>query len=516
MKSYQFQKLSKKILPYAFFCGLILLFAYGAPFAGSDFALSSRAGNGGIGFWLREAGGSGGNYISAFLRAIMVDVPILRHLLLATMLSTAAIALLFFCGAERPYMHFVILFLSLAAPKAIFAYTFSGVIGGATYMIPAFLTVMYLFTLSDLFVYKGNKKGWKIPFLFLSGFAVQMFSESIGVALLIISVVSLILLWRKYGFNWHLMAHAFGCILGLSLNLILSGSVDAVSNSFYAMVDQFTVVLDQLFVENILLLSVLTFVCLLLIQPIRLERSKNCNITLLLLLVPMGLFLVLNVLNEAMVPFTMIYRALSIVKLILALSYCLGILRTVQHYVSKDKVIYRVRYALLGVLVFALVYTATGTAMPGMLYIPYLLMVGITGLMLVYALRHYDRMEKVLRKPLFFAAVAGVLALSVITIANGKYCEIVDTHIRDNLQAGKTEITLPVAPYAERLAATDLSDLSDYYDFPAYGEVDIDYVPYEQWDWMTYYEAHNVPVIEEYDEEMEKTEDWAYEFEEDE
>lgn len=514
MKSFQFQKITKKILPYAFFCGLILLFSYRAPLTGGDLLLSARVEQGGIGIWFQETGASGGNYLSALLGAVMVDIPVLYHLLFAAMMSVALITLVFFCDAQRPYMYFVILFLGLGAPAGIFAYSFTRAAGAATVMIPAFLALLHMFTVADLFVYKGQKKVWKIPFLFLSGFAVQMFSESIGIALFLVSLVCLILLWKRYGFSWHLASHCFGCIGGLTLSLILSGSHDAFVGSFYAMVDQFAGALDQLFIENLLLMGVLTLSCLLLIQPIRSERSKNCNITLCLLLISLGLFAVLNVANDFMVAFSTIYRVLTILKLIAALAYCLGVLRTIQHYVSKDKVIYRGKYAFLTVWIFIIVYGFTGTALPNMLYIPYLLLAGVTGLLLGYSFRHYDRMEKVIRKPLLFAAIAGVLALSLITISNGSYWEVVDTHTKESLNAGNTKIVLPIAPFEERLAPTDYEVLSQYYNFPNYGEVELVYVPYKSWDWKTYYEAHNIPVIEEYDEKKEKEDEWAFELEE--
>lgn len=516
MKSYQFQKNSKKLLPYVFLCGLILLFTYGAPYTGGDLRLMSSLGEGGFGAWIKEAGTSGGNFFSAFLGGVMVDVPVLRHFFTAIMLSAALITLVSFSLADRPYMYFIVLFLGLAAPKAIFAYSFTGVIYGATVLIPAFLTVMYLFTVSDLFVYKGNKKAWKIPFLFLSGISVQLFSESIGITLLAISLLCLVLLWKKYGFSWHLAAHSFGCLLGLILSLILSGTRDAFVSDFYSILDQMSVALDGLFVENLLLIGLLTLGCLLLMRPVRLERSKNCNITLALLLIPMGLFLFLNVMNNVLIAFSMIYRAATVVKLISVIVYCLGILRTVQHYVSKDKIICRITYSVYAVWICVAVYAFTGTALPHILYIPYLLLVGCTVLLLGYYFRHLGSSEKALRKPLLIASFAAVVALSVITISNGRYYEVKDTVIRESLEEGTTDISLPVAPFEKRLAPTDISVLSEYYDFPSYGDVEISYVSFADWDWITYYEAHNVPPIEEYDEEAVKTEDWAFEFEEDE
>lgn len=515
MKSIQFQKLSKKLLPYAILCGLIILFTYGLPLTGSDLTFRAELGEGGPSAWLDATGKSGGNYISAFLGGILVDIPFLRHMIIAAMLSAAMITLLSYCGAEHSYAYYVVLFLGLAANKVIFAHTFSWTLGATAVLIPASLTVMYLFTVVDLFVYKGRKKSWKIPFLFLSGFVSQLFSEGIGSAILVLSLACLFMLTRKHGLSWHLAAHSLGCLLGCTLSLLVPGGEDQLSSSFYVMIDQFTLALDQLFVENLLVIGLMTLAMLLLIQPIRSERSKNCNKTLLLLLIPVGLFAILSVIDTSLRAFAVVYRYLTIVKLAAVLAYSYGILRTVQHYVSKDRVIFSVQYSLLAVWSFILVFSVVGTAQSNMLYIPHVCLTAMTVIISLYAFRRYSRLEKALRKPLMIVAIAGVLALSFVTICNSSYCDALDTHVRESLAEGKVDLVLPEAPYEDRFVPADYSQLSEYYDFSSYGTVEISYVPFGQWDWNTYYEAHNVPVIEEYDEDAEETEDWASEFEED-
>ncbi len=514
MKSSQFQKYSKKLLPFAMLCGLILLFTYGFSLTAHDLTFAAGLGEGGPSSWLTAAGNSGGNYLSAFLGAMCVDVPVLRHILIAAMLSMVVITLISYCGAEHSYAYYCALLLCLVPGAGIFSHAFGSVLGGVTVLIPAFLTILYLFTVSDLFIYKGRKKAWKIPFLFLSGLAAQLFTESLGVGILVLSLLLLILLTRKHGFSYHLGAHSFGSMLGFALSLLLKGGTDRFVHSFYLMVDQFTVALDQLFVENLLLIGLLTLACLLLVQPIRTERSKNCNKTLLLLLVPTVLFVLLNIIGGALKAFPVIYRYLTTLKLIASAAYCYGILRTIEHYVSKDRVILRVRHSLLALAVFVVTYSFCGTAQPHLLYLPHLCLVAVTVLIYLYAFHRYSRLDKVIRKPLMLAAIAGILALSFITAANGDYCAAVDTHIRESLAQGAGEITLPRAPYEKRILRATDSQLSDYYDLPSYGTVEITYVPFEQWDWNTYYEAHNVPVIEEYDEDAQETEDWAYELEE--
>lgn len=515
MKTAQFQKTSKLLLPYTLLIGLVLIFISGVPLTGRDLALSTDLGDGGPRAWLRMAENSGGNYLSALFTAILIDIPVLRHLLLAAALGSTFIAMTSFCGLEKPYMYFVLALLAIGTPATLFAYCFGNTSGNGTVLIPAFLLVMYLFSLSDLLYYKGRKKAWKIPFLFLSGFMGQLFSESIAVGILVVSLFFWIVLCKKYGFNWHLAAHSFGCVLGLVFSLVVSGTVDLISESFYVIVDRLSSALDQLFVSNILIQSVMTISCLMLIQPIRTERSKNCNLTLAFLLIPMAVLFMLHVLRPAMEAYRSLVMILTAVKLVAAIIYTYGLYRTLQHYVSKHTVLIRVQVCVVSVWVFVIVFALTGNALPHLLYIPYLLMVAATVALLVYAIHRYDRLGKVIRKPLFFVGLLGILALSLVTISNHGYCNVVDTHIGDCLSDDITQITLPCAPYEDRLVPTDLTQLSDYYDFPSYGNVEITYIPFGQWDWETFYEAHNIPVIEEYDENAPENQDWAGEIQED-
>ena len=512
MKTQQLQKLSTKLLPYGILCGLVLIFAYQFPVAGRDLSFAATMGEGGLSSWLAKGKEAGGSFLSAFLGALLIDVPLMRHLLIAGCLSALWITVISFSGGERPYMYFPLLFLGLTAPAGIFAYCFSSTLGAATVLPPALLTVLYVFTVSDLMLYKGRKKGWKIPFLFLSGLTGQLFSRGIGLSLLLLSLCFFLIVSRRYGLSWHLGAHCFGCVLGFGASLWLPGGADTLGGSFYTMADQLTLALDLLFTENLLLLGLLTLGCLLLIRPLRRERSRNCNITLYLLLIPMAVFGVLKVAASPLEPFVSLGRFLTALKLPSALAYCIGIYRTLQHYVSKDKIRIRTGNALLALWVFLLVFAVTPTALPSVLYLPYGLMTAVTFLTGGYALRRYHSAEKVLRKPLFLVGVAGTLMISFVTLCNNGCWKAVDTHLRENLSAGTYDLTLPKPPYEDRFV---MGELSDYYDFPSYGNVKISYVPFAQWDWKTYYETHKASVTPEYDEDAQFAEEWAYEFEED-
>ena len=509
MKTSQFQKTTKKLLPYTFLFGLLLLFTYGIPLTGNDLVYASASG------LAPRLENSGGNFLSALLSSFLIDFPVLRHVLIAVAIGGSVVTLISFSGIERPYMYYLVLFLSLCAPVAIFTYCFGATLDAGSVLVPGFLVTMYIFTVSDLFVYKGQKKGWKIPLLFLNGFASQLFSEGIAIGILLISFLFMMIISCKYKFSWHLVSHLFGCVLGFTLSLLISGSTDSFSSSFYVMVDHLSGGLNQLFIHNLPLMILTTLACLLLIQPIRSERSKNCNITLYLLLIPMGFFVVFNVIDTVLYPFAVVNRFLAVGKLLIALLYTLGILRTLQHYVSKNKVSVRIKVSIATAWIFLLVYGGVGNATPAFLYIPYLLLVGSAMTLVVYALSRYSRFEKVIRKPLMIACILGVIALSFVTKCNNYYCKVVDTHINESLSQGTTEIELPRSPFENRLGQTNYSQLSDYYHFPSYGTVEISYVSYDQWDWTTYFEVHSAPKVEEeYEDEIDFHE-WDDKFEED-
>ena len=514
MKAIQFQKYSKNLLPFAIICGLVLVFTYGFPIAGSDWLVANKLGDGGVEAWLDYTASSGGNYLSAFLTAMLVDVPLLRHILTAALICCSLILLIPFCRAEKAYLRYSIVALALAAPAGIFSHTYGWVQGASVTLLPAFLTALLIFSTSDLLYYKGRKKSWKIPLLFLNGLVCQFFSEGIGIAVLLLSLIYLLILTKKHGFSWHLAAHFFGCVLGCTLNLLITGGTDMISGSFYIMLDQLSLALDSLFIHNLFLMGMLTFVCLMLIQPVRSERSKNCERTLMLLLISYCLFVVLGVASSVFAPYRLILRFLAIAKLIAAAAYGYGILRTIQHYVSKDVVLIRVRVCLICIAVFVLVFSMVGTANEAYLYLPHLCIVAMIALLFQYSVRHYSRFEKSMGKTVIAAAVIGILLLAFVSVSNSYASSVAATHTKEQIQLDAGTVSLPEAPFPD-YAMDHGQNMGQYYYVQTPGDVQFQTVPYAQWDWVSYQEAHNVPVIEEYDEEKEKLEEEALELEED-
>ena len=494
MKSDQFQKTSKLILPFAILWGIAVMFFYSFPLTISDLALCGKGLKGLL-------GDSVGNYGTDLLCGLTLSGGLVCNMIFASLLALCVVLILAYNDAEKSYLYYLTMAMVLVAPKGIFAHTYASVQGAARTLIPATLLLTYLATMCDLFRFKGRKKNWKIPFVFLWGVLTALFDEGIAISALILSVLLAVLLMKKHGFNSHAIAHSVGVLGGLVFSLSIGGNYQAPATSLVVVVRQFSHAVDALFLYNWFVIGVLTVISLFYMRPARTERSANCNRTLFLLLGSVVLLLALRITDSALRAYPTVDLYLSGIKFVAAGMFLFGIYRVAQHYVSKDYVTLRVRNNIFAVVVFIAVYTFTDGATEDFLFFPFLCMVSSALSLFVNLTRRYSALEASMRK--YFIAF-GVLICAVmcfISISNTQTIGVMDRYAREQIDAGQTEIVLPALPY-EAYGDEDLqvgSVLSGDYGT-------ITFVPYEQWDWAGYFEAHNVPIIEEYDPEKASTE----------
>ena len=494
MKSYQFQKTTKLVLPFAILWGIAVMFFYNFPLTLSDLTLSAKGLKGLL-------GESVGNYGTDLLCGLTLSGGLVCNVIFASLLALCVVLLLSYNDADRSYLYYLTMAMVLVAPKGIFGHTYASVQGAARTLIPTALLLTYLATMCDLFRFKGRKKTWKIPFVFLWGLMTSLFDEGLAVAALILSILLAVLLIKKHGFNAHALAHTIGVLGGFVFSLSVGGSYQAPAASLVTVVRQFSKAVDALFLYNWFVIGVLTVISLFYMRPARTERSANCNRTLFLLLGSVVLLLALRVTDSALLAYPTVDLYLSAIKLVAAGMFLFGLYRVAQHYVSKDYVTLRVRNNIFAVIVCIAVYTFTDGATEEFLFFPFLTMVSCALSLFVNLTRRYSSLEASMKK--YFIAF-GVLICGVmcfITISNAQTIGVMDRYAREQIDAGQTEIILPALPYGA-YGDPDLqvgSVLSG-----EYGTVT--FAPYDQWDWATYFETHNVPIIEEYDPEKASTE----------
>ena len=493
MRSLEFQKASKFLLPFAILCAILLIFCYGYPLTATDRLLALELEQNGLFSRLTQTKGPMGTELFS---ALFLSHPLVRHALSAALISACTILLIRYCGAEKSYIYYMTLALVLAAPPAIFANTYAWAEGAASSLAPSFLVLLYLFTACDLFRFKGKKKAWKIPVQFVIGFLTVLFDESFGIAALILSLVLLMFQKKKFGLSLHLVAHSFGCVLGLLLSIVIPGSSQTLAPDFYVMMDRFNLALDSLFVFNWVTVGALTVTCLMLIQPFRRERSKNCNRTLALLLFSAATLLFFRFSHGSLKPFVVLNRFLAVGKLLAAGLFLYAVLRTVEHYVSKDYIGARIRNNMIAIGIFLFAFGLSAKSGENLLYLPFLAFVSCPVSLFVYAIRRYSHVELSSAKFLSFAGIAVSLMLCFISVSNALTVNVMQIHAEEQIKAEQTDIVLPALPYP-RYGSEDMGLGTEY---TVGSDTTVRFIPYTQWNWMEYYEAHHIPVIEEYNE----------------
>ena len=498
MKTLKFQKTTKRILPFAVLFVIAIIFFYKIPLTAYDRLISLSLESKSLGQVLSY---SDGNFGRDLIRYLCHSDIFVCNILLATFLVWGVMLVLSYSEAKKAYLFFLSFAFVLMAPKEIFVQTYASLQGAVTVLFPSALLVLYLFSASDLFRYNGRKKGWKIPLLFIYGFFTALFDDRFTLAALLISLCLTFLLFKKCGFSLHMLSHLLGVLGGLILNLCIGGNGLQVVGSFYGILDQLDTAINALFIHNWIVVGTLTLVCLLLIQPIRSERSKKCRFTMALLIGSMFVLLFFRITDTILQTYKILGHYLTFLKAVAAGAYLYAVLRVIRYYVSKEHITTRVRNNLLAVVVFILVFTFMGGNSAELLYLPFLVLIASTVTLFVYVVRHYRHLEDSMKHYFLILGIVLCGLMCVISVSNANTVEVMEIHTRDELDAGKTEILLPALPYGM------YGDPALQVGEQIFGEsYTITFVPYDQWDWAAYREAHNVPAIEEYDQEKANTE----------
>ena len=89
-----------------------------------------------------------------------------------------------------------------------------------------------------------------------------------------------------------------------------------------------------------------------------------------------------------------------------------------------------------------------------------------------------------------------------LNVSNALTIDVMERHATEQISAGESQIQVPALPFASygdpSLAVG--AELSGNYGT-------ITFAPFDRWDWDAYWEAHNIPIVEEYDDEVEKMDD---------
>lgn len=506
MRADIFQKTAKKLLPFAVIFGLILILTYGFPVTGSDW--SSLARDQGLNFSTAAqfASDSGGSYLAGFLTGLFGGHDLLRHVVTGTAIFGVFLALVRFCKLKSVYTYFMAACLCIAMPSAIYAQTYAWVSGSFEVLIPACLNLLYLSKAASLLEGKRKSKMWTVLPMCVMGFAAQLFSESMGIGLCLLSASIFTVYYKKKGLSWHLAAHLIGAVLGCVLTWIVPGGLYFLRD----MGDIFTnaaVIIDGVFADNWLVTVPLTLSCLLLIQPIRSERSKRCNQTLWCLLFPTLVFAVCTLVLDKLTAHTILLYFSCAAKFVASILYLIGVGRTARNYISKEATRSKVYLCIAGIAVFCLPLLFGSAPDANALYLPYLLLVCMTMILACYALHRYSRLEKFLRKPLAVLSCGILLCFLWISAFNGYTQDVRIEYTQDQMRQGAQEICLPDYPYGDYVWDASSDSIQSYYYYETPGDISFTFTSYEDWDWGEYYAKRSSKFEDEFEEDGESPSD---------
>ncbi len=401
----------------------------------------------------------GGRYLSHLLIDLAGSNALVAHLLAGTALFAAFVGLSFLStrrGGKRPVQLAIVLALTL--PAGVYSQSY-GSLNGALTVAPVAALVLFYLVLAEKLLDK-NKTIYAIP-MFLLGLTAALFHEALSIGLCILSVGLTVRYWKR---SWVLLLHSIAACVGTALLVLGELPLFTVDALLY----RAETVVDGILAGNWPLLVLLTTACLLLVQPLRSERSKRCNRILRELLLPVAGF--------ALCPYLKTVALLAaVLKLLFAAIYVLGLWNTIKVYVHREARRHRLYRLLAAVAAFALPLLFVGEQNEGLLYLPCLLLMAVTLLLWGYALQHFDKLERFWRKLVPMVCALTLFCVGWISVFNGITHDARLEHSRHQESIGVTEICLPEYPFAAyRAEEAELTGLT------------VEYCAWEEWDWESY------------------------------
>ena len=408
----------------------------------------------------------GGRYLAGVFAELAGMNALVAHLLAGTALFAVFAGMLCLSGRKGSRNVWLTGLLAVALPTAVYSQSY-GSLNGAVTVVPAVaLGLFYMVLVEKLLDEPKKQASYALP-LFLMGLATPLFHEVPGLGLCILSVGMTVKYWKRG--LWTLLLHSLVVCGGTIFALLSSDNVLLFSN----VLSQAGAVVDNVLAGNWPMLILLTAACLLLIQPLRAERSKRCNQILRDLLVPVAVFALCPYL-KTVAPFA------AIVKILFAVVYAVGVRKTIHVYVHREARRHRLYRLLLATVAVALPLVLMDGQNDGLMLLPCLLLGAATLLLWGYAVQHFANLERFCRK---LAPVVGILALSCcvwIAACNGLTDEARREYSRNQEALGATEVCLPEYPFADYRAE----------EAAALEGVTVEYCPWEEWDWESYFAAH--------------------------
>lgn len=406
-----------------------------------------------------------GSFLSGLLVSLAGSHDLVAHLLAGTALFAAYLGMLLLAKDQNGTPVWLASLLALTIPAAVYSQTYGSLNGALSVAPAAALTLFYLVLAEKVLGAKHKKARYALP-LFVLGVAAQFFHVSLSIGICILSFAMTVKYWKRG--SWVLLLHSLSAWAGCVVALLFSEKIPWVSTT--NLLCRAEALVDGILAKNWPMLLLLTTACLLLIQPLRADRSKRCSQILQELLLPVAVFALCPYLK----PVALIAAAL---KLLFAVVYLRGLWQTVKIYVNREHRRHQIQRLLAASGAFVLPLLLVGERNDGLFYLPCLLMAAATLLLWSYALHHFGNLERFCRKLMPAVGITVLCCCVWIAVCNNMTDGVRREYSRHQESAGATEICLPEYPFAEYRAeeAVDFTTLT------------VEFCPWEEWDWSGYY-----------------------------
>ena len=401
----------------------------------------------------------GGRYLAKLFVDLAESHALVACLLAGTALFAAVAGLFVLCGRKERRPVWLSTVLALTLPVAVYSQSYGSLTGALTVVPVAALVLVYLALLET-----EKKPAIYIVFMPVLGLAAALFHEALSLGLCLLSIGLTAKYWKR---SWTLLLHSVAACAGCVLVMVTSCEAPLFTVS--GLLNRAEAVVDGVLAKNWPLLAILTTACLLLIQPLRAERSKRCNRILRALLLPVTVFAVSPYL-------TTVPLFAAVLKILAAAIYVVGLWNTIRVYVSRESRRHRMYRLLVAVGAFSLPMLVVGERNDGLLYVPCLLMAAVAVLLWSCALHHYGKLETFCRKLLPKVGIVILCCCVWISVCNGMTDDVRREYTRKQESTGATEICLPEYPFAEYRA-----------EVPVDTAIPVEECAWEDWDWSSYY-----------------------------
>lgn len=496
----------KQLICYSILFAAFAVLAFLFPYSGDDWAWGSE-----IGLERLECGFEcyNGRYLGNLLVLALTRSKPLQILVVAAGMLLLCAFPVAYCSSYRLSLLVFSVFLISFIPKQIFVQSVVWTSGFSNYIPPILLVFAYFLIIKNIFEEKPAYKKYIPIITFLLGFACTLFMENVTLYAIAVSLVIIVFARIKHGkfFLSHL-ANFIGCVAGAVLMFSNNayGSILGQNDKYRStamsegimptLKGHLETICNQLFINNIPLLAVITVLCVTLaVSFLKKSRNTKLNLTVFvsvfLNIVSFGIIFAKNSFSYWIIAVgsEKSSNLTALFFLFMVCVYCLSVLSLIFVCITDLNAKFRILLLLISAPILVAPLLVVNPIGPRCFIPPYFIMAA-------FCVSVFDYLQKILKisgfsnKILSASFAASSLAMFVFAFSIYstvyRYAEKRDEYVMKQVEAGAETVTVCKLPYGSYVWTGDPeTDPWDYryklfngisedtvFEFLPYGEFD--------------------------------------------